>query len=89
MKVRNKTRRGIYEDIFYGGGLALSGGVLLYPRLMGKFLKQFNKLPRTMDRVSERAKKAGVKEGRTPLVAVIGRMLVEKVAERAKKKRRK
>ena len=66
----------------------MSGG-LFYPRLMGKFLKQMNKLPRTMERVAKRAKKAGVKEGRTPLVAVIGQMLVEKVAERAKKKRRK
>ena len=83
MKVRNKTRRGIYQDIFYGGGLALSGGLLVH---MGKFL---NKLPRTMERVARQAKKAGVKEGRTPLVAVIGQMLVEKVAERAKKKRRK
>ena len=88
MKVRNKKHRGIYENIFYGGGFTLSGG-LFYPGLMGKFFKQMNKLPRTMERVAKRAKKAGVKEGRTPLVAVIGQMMVEKVAERAKKKRRK
>ena len=56
---------------------------------MGKFMKQINKLPRTMERVAKRADKAGVKEGRTPLVAVIGQMLLEKVAERVKKKRRK
>ena len=65
----------------------MSGG--FYPRLMGKFMKQINKLPRTMERVAKRAEKAGVKEGRTPLVAVVGQMLLEKVAERAKKKRRK
>ena len=87
MKVRNKKHQGIYEDIFYGGCFPLSGG--FYPRLMGKFMKQMNKLPRTMERVAKRADKAGVKEGRMPLVAVIGQMLLEKVAERAKKKRRK
>ena len=83
MKVRNKKHRGIYEDIFYGRGFPLSGG------FWGKILKQVNRLPRTMERVAKRADRAGVKEGRTPLVAVIGQMLVEKVAERAKEKRRK
>ena len=87
MKVRNKNRGGIYTTIFYGGGIPLSGG--FYPRLMGKIMKQANKLPRTMKRIAERVEKAGVKEGRMPLVAVIGQMLVEKVAERARKKRRK
>ena len=65
----------------------MSGG--FYPHLMGKFMKQINKLARTMEGVAKWAEKAGVKEGRTPLVAVISQMLLEKVAERAKKKRTK
>ena len=72
---------------FFMGGFPLPGG--FYPHLMGKFMKQINKLPRTMEPVAKRAEKAGVKEGQTPLVAVVGQMLLEKVAERAKKKRRK
>ena len=86
MKVRNKNRGGIYTTIFYGGGIPLSGGFYPY---MGRIMKQAYKLPTTIKRIAERAEKAGVKEGRMPLVTVMGQMLVEKVAERARKKRRK
>ena len=76
------------KTFFMGGGVSIVWGGF-YSHLMGKFMKQMNKLPRTMEWVAKRADKAGVKEGQMPLVAVIGQMLVEKVAERAKKKRRK